>query len=175
MKKLNIAWLICMGGVFTAVTVLFQSAPVFLPMIGLALSPFSTLPVAIASVLKISLGFAVLFASTLILGIVSMQEATILLFATGSLGIAIGVFLYRKGMLISILMSSVALFLGMMGLTCTIHIEAFTDFTASLSIPLSFFIIYVFALSYAMIWNICFKKFIDYLIKIRLIQNHSHK
>lgn len=30
-----------MGGIFTTLTVLFQSAPVFLPAIGLFLSPFS--------------------------------------------------------------------------------------------------------------------------------------
>lgn len=36
-------------------------APVFLPAIGLALSPLSTLPIAIAAVSNISLGFTVFF------------------------------------------------------------------------------------------------------------------
>jgi len=169
LKKMNIGRLICIGGVLTAIAVLFQSAPVFLPAIGLALSPLSTLPIAIAAVSNIALGLTVFFSSALILVIVSAQETIILLFTTGLLGIIIGTLLYRKGITISILFSSVALFLGMIFLTYIAGIPAFVDLTSPLSIPFTFLIFFSFSLVYASIWNICFRKFMNYLIRIKLI------
>ena len=160
MKKMNISRFICIGGILTTIAVLFQSAPVFLPTIGLALSPLSTLPIAIAAVSNISLGFTVFFSSALILVIVSAQETIILLFTTGLLGIVIGTLLYRKGIIISILFSSITLSLGMVFLTYIVGISAFVDLTNSLSTPLTFLIFFSFSLVYASIWNICFKIFI---------------
>lgn len=169
MKKMNIGRFICIGGILTTISVLFQSAPVFLPAIGLALSPLSTLPIAIAAVSNISLGFAVFFSSALILVIVSAQETIILLFTTGLLGIVMGTLLYRKGLIISILFSSIALSLGMISLTYIVGISAFVDLASQLSTPLTFLIFFSFSLVYASIWNICFRKFMNYIIKIKLI------
>lgn len=169
MKKMNIGRFICVGGILTTIAVLFQSAPVFLPAIGLALSPLSTLPIAIAAVSNISLGFAVFFSSALILVIVSAQETIILLFTTGLLGIVIGTLLYRKGIIISILFSSIALSLGMISLTYIGGISAFVELASQLSTPLTFLIFFSFSLVYASIWNICFRKFMNYIIKIKLI------
>lgn len=169
LKKMNIGRFICIGGILTAIAVLFQSAPVFLPTIGLVLSPLSTLPIAIAAVSCISLGLSVFFSSALILVLVNVQETIILLFTTGLLGIFIGTLLYRKGILISILFSSIALTFGMMFLTYIVGISAFVDFSSTLSIPLIFLIFFSFSLVYASIWNICLRKFTNYLIKIKLI------
>lgn len=169
MQKLNTSRFICIGAILVALTVIFQSAPVFLPSIGLALSPFSTLPIAIAAVINISLGFIVFFASVLILVIVSVEETIILLFTTGVLGIVIGTLLYRKGIKISILVSSVALSLGMICLTYIIGISAFVELTRLISTPIIFLAYFSFSFIYACIWNICFKKFMNYLIKIKLI------
>lgn len=166
---MNIGRFICIGGILTTIAVLFQSAPVFLPAIGLALSPLSTLPIAIAAVYNISLGFAVFFSSALILVIVSTQETIILLFTTGLLGIVMGTLLYRKGLIISILFSSIALSLGMISLTYIVGIPSFVDLANQLSTPLTFLIFFSFSLVYASIWNICFRKFMNYLIKIKLI------
>ncbi|SHI52633.1 hypothetical protein SAMN05444401_0907 [Clostridium amylolyticum] len=169
MKKMNIGRFICIGGILTTISVLFQSAPVFLPAIGLALSPLSTLPIAIAAVSNISLGITVFFSSALILVIVNAQEAIILLFTTGLLGIVMGILLYRKGIITSILFSSIALSLGMILLTYVVGIPAFAELTRTLSTTLIFLIFFSFSLAYASIWNICFKKFMNYLIKIKLI------
>lgn len=166
---MSIGRFICIGGILTAITILFQSAPVFLPTIGMALSPLSTLPVAISAASNIALGFSVFLSSTLILIIVSAQEAIILLFTTGLLGIVIGTLLYRKGIIISILFSSIALSLGMIFLTYIIGISGFVDLTNSLSVPLTFVIFLSFSLVYASIWNIYLRKFVNYLIKINLI------
>ncbi len=169
MGKMNIGRFICIGGILTTITVLFQSAPVFLPTIGMALSPLSTLPVAIAAASNIALGFTIFFSSALILVVVSLQETLILLFTTGLLGIVIGTFLYRKGIIISILFSSIALSLGMLLLTYIVGISGFVDLTSSLSTTLIFLIFFTFSLVYASIWNIYFRKFMNYLIKINLI------
>lgn len=148
-----------MGGILTTLTVLFQAAPLFLPVIGLFLSPLSTLPIAIAAVYNVSLGFAVFLSSVLILAMFSIQETIILLFTTGLLGIVMGTLLYRKGIIISILFSSIALSLGMIFLTYIVRISAFVDFTNSLTISLTFLIYITFSFIYSSIWNICFRKF----------------
>ncbi|MCD8509028.1 MAG: hypothetical protein LRY73_03500 [Bacillus sp. (in: Bacteria)] len=103
MFKMNSARFVSVGGMLTAFAVIFQSAPVFLPMVGLAFSPLSTLPIAIAAYLKISLGIAVYVSSALILTFIYLQEAIILVFTTGLLGVSIGTFLFRKGFFPSIL------------------------------------------------------------------------
>ena len=166
---MNVGRFICIGGILTAITVLLQSAPVFLPAIGLVLSPLSTLPIAIAAIINISLGFTVFLSSALILTIISVQETIILLFTTGLLGILMGTLLYRKGVIISLFFSSIALSLGMMFLTYLLGIPAFVDFTSSLSYPLIYLIFFSFSLIYSSIWNFCFRNFINYLIKIKFI------
>jgi hypothetical protein len=168
MKKMNTVRFISIGGILTTIAVIFQTAPVFLPAIGLALSPFSTLPLALAAYFNISLGITVLFSSVLILTFVSVQEALILLFTTGLLGIVIGL-LYKKGLFVSILYSAITLSISMIILTYIMGISVFGDFTGSLSIPITLIIFILFSLIYAGIWNICLKKFVHYLIKIRVL------
>lgn len=166
---MNIVRFISVGGILTTIAVIFQSAPVFLPAIGLFFSPLSTLPIAIAAFYSTSLGITVFFSSALILTLVSVQESIILIFTTGLLGIAIGTLLYRKVTLVSILFSSIILSIGMILLTYVIGISAFGDLTSSISFPLTSLIFFSFSLIYASVWNICLKKFINYLIKIKLI------
>lgn len=168
LKKMNIVRFISIGGILTTIAVLFQSAPVFLPAIGMALSPLSTLPIALAAYLNISLGITVLFSSVLILVFVSVQEALILLCTTGLLGIVLGI-LYKKKLLVSILFTVLALSIGMIILTYIIGISAFGDFTSSLSIPITILFFILFSLIYAIIWNILLKRFVLYLIKIKVL------
>lgn len=149
-------------------TVVFQSAPIFLPAIGLALSPFSSLPIAIAVFFHPSMGIAVLFSSLLILLFISIQEACILLFATGSLGIIIGWLLHKKGIIVSSCISAIILTIGMILLTYLIKIPAFTDFTGSLSIAIIVLIYFAFSFVYALIWNIFLKRVMHHLLNARI-------
>lgn len=166
---MSIVRFISIGGILTAIAVICQSAPLFLPAIGLAFSPLSTLPIALAAFYNIQHGFAVFFSSAFILAFLSVQEALILLFTTGLLGIAIGTLLYRKKILVSILFSGIILFLGMISLTYLVGISAFGDLTGSLPIHLTLLIFLSFSFIYAGIWSICLRKFINYLIEIKLI------
>jgi hypothetical protein len=158
----------------TALTVMLQSSPVFLPTIGLALSPFSTIPIAIAAVLNTYLGVAVLFTSTLILIIMSPQEGLILLFATGLLGTIIGIMLYRKGIFISILVSAVALTVGMFVLTYLVAVPGFVEITGSFSLPLTLLFFFLFSLIYVSIWSIILRKFVTLLIRIKVFEKPVH-
>ena len=166
---MNISSFICVGGILTTLAVIFQSAPVFLPAIGLFLSPLSTIPIAIATISNIPLGITVFFSSVLILTIINIQESIILLFTTGLLGIIMGTLLFRKGIIISILSSSITLSLGIISLTYIVGMEAFVDLASSFSTALTFFIFFLFSLIYASIYNIFLKKFINYLKKIKII------
>lgn len=157
---------VSVGGILTTIAVILQSAPVFLSVIGMILSPFSTLPIALAAHSNISLGIAVYITSAMILTLVSVQEAVILIFTTGLLGIAIGTFLYRKGIFISILFSSILLSLGMILLTFVADISAFGDFTRPIPIPIIILIYILFSIIYSTIWNFCIRKLINYLLKI---------
>lgn len=163
MKKIDIIRFVSVGGMLAALTVIFQAAPVFLPAIGLVLSPLSTLPIAIAAASNILLGFSVLFSSSILLTIVSVQEALILLFTTGLLGIVIGGLLNRKGIIISTLISGLSLSLGMIVLTYVIGVPAFVEMARSLSTLLILFIFFLFSLVYSSIWNICIRKLMKYL------------
>lgn len=169
MKKMGKLKFITIGGFLTAMTIIFQSAPVFFPAIGLLFSPFSTLPIAIAAIFNISLGIAVYLSSAFILFFISMEETIILLFTTGILGIGIGTFLFRKGMPISILFSAIGLSIGMLLLTYFIGMAAFKELTYSLPFPLVFFIYVLFSLFYACIWNLFIKKFIHFLTIRKII------
>ncbi|MDU4862035.1 MAG: hypothetical protein E6356_12490 [Terrisporobacter othiniensis] len=166
---MNMSSFICVGGILTTLAVIFQSAPVFLPAIGLFLSPLSTIPIAIAAFSNIFLGIAVFLSSVLILTMISIQESIILLFTTGVLGVVIGSLLFRRGIISSILFSSVALSLGITFLTYIVGIPGFVDLANSFSTTLAFLIFFLFSLIYSSICNICIKKFINYLTKIKII------
>ncbi|WP_242939181.1 hypothetical protein [Terrisporobacter glycolicus] len=166
---MNMSSFICVGGILTTLAVIFQSAPVFLPAIGLFLSPLSTIPIAIAAFSNIFLGIAVFLSSVLILTMISIQESIILLLTTGVLGVVIGALLFRRGIISSILFSSVALSLGITFLTYIIGIPGFVDLANSFSTTLAFLIFFLFSLIYSSICNICIKKFINYLTKIKII------
>ena len=169
MNKMNMSSFICVGGILTTLAVIFQSAPVFLPAMGLFLSPLSTIPIAIAAFFNIFLGIAVFLSSVLILTMISIQESIILLFTTGVLGLVIGALLFRRGIISSILFSSVVLSVGITFLTYIIGIPGFVDLANSFSTTLAFLIFFLFSLIYASICNICIKKFINYLTKIKII------
>ena len=77
-----------------------------------------------------------------------------------------GAVFYRKGILISILISSISLSIGMMLLTYVTRFAAFVGFTGSYSISLTLLIYLIFSVVCTSIWNIFFRKFMNYLRRI---------
>lgn len=167
MKKPDIRF-VSIGGMLTALTVLFQATPVILPTLGLAVSPLSTLPVAIAAYFNPFLGVSIFLSSALLLLLISVQEALILLFSTGLLGITIGARFYKKGIRISTLFSGISLSFGMIFLTYIAGIPAFNELAGSFSTTVTFFIFFLFSIAYSALWNIGFQKFVNYLRKNNL-------
>lgn len=170
MQKMKPVQAISIGGLLTAITILFQSAPVFLPGIGMAFSPVSTLPIAVAAVMSVFLGVSVLISATLILMLVSVQEAMILVFTTGLFGIILGSLIYRKGRLFTLLTSTIGLSGGMLLLTYIVAIPGFSEVTASLSFFLTLLLYIAFSLLYSGIWSVILRKFVALLIRIKLIE-----
>jgi hypothetical protein len=175
LKNLKVIHFISVGGLLTALTVLLQAAPVFLPAFGLAISPLSTLPIAFASVLNIFLGIIVLFSSAFILFILSPQEAVILLCTTGLLGAVLGALIYRKGKSLSILASAMALSIGMILLTYVAAIPSFAELADATSFPIIVLMFFMFSLIYVSIWSISCRKFVNHLVKIKLIEDPARK
>lgn len=169
-RKLKSSYSICIGGILTSLAVLFQSAPVLLPTIGLVLSPLSTLPVILAAMIDIPIGIMVLFSSALILLAVSPQEAVIMLVATGPLGIVIGSLLFRRRLLATIFISTGTLFFSITLMTYVVGIPAFGSLNESFSGVISFFIYLIFAFIYVCFWAFCVRRLVMSLCKIRLFQ-----
>lgn len=162
---------ICLGGILTSIAVLFQAAPVFLPTIGLVLSPLSTLPIILAAVFEIPIGIMVLFSSALLLFAISPQEAVIMLLTTGPLGIAIGGLLFRRGFVVTLLFSTVSLFFGILFMTYVVGIPAFGDFTESFSSTITLMIYLLFSFIYVGFWTICVRRFIERLVRAGLFRS----
>ncbi len=76
------------GGVLVALAALLHAAPVFLPGLGLALSPLSSIPILIGAMLFADQVLAIFVATTCLLFFINAKEATIFLLATGPLGLS---------------------------------------------------------------------------------------
>lgn len=79
---------ITLAGLLTAIAVILHGAPVFLPVVGLALSPLSSVPIIIGALLFADRVLPMFLAVTALLFLVNVQEAIIFLLATGPLGLA---------------------------------------------------------------------------------------
>lgn len=162
MKRNSSTQTICIGGILTTLAILFQSSPVFLPGIGLFLSPFATLPIAMAALTSIYSGIIALFASTFILLLINPQEAVIFLMTTGPLGLVLGAS-YTKGIVQSVSLAGGTLFLGINILTQVTGIAVFGSMTPSSSIVLATSIFMLFSVLYSIIWVLFLKFFISFL------------
>lgn len=172
MRKNKLFRYISVGGLLASLTILFQSAPVFLPTIGMILSPFSTLPIAISAVINVFLGIMVLITSVFMLLFVSPQEAMILLFTTGLIGIVLGAFLYRKGVVVTIITTTLSLTFGMIILTYIAVIPTFNELADKIQLPFILLIYSVFSLVYIILWIIFFRKIVNHRIKALITYWH---
>ncbi|MDF2686991.1 MAG: hypothetical protein K0S55_2174 [Clostridia bacterium] len=147
----------------TGLAVIFQASPVFLPAIGLLISPFSTLPVMLAAMYSIYSGILSFICGGIILFFISPQEAIIFLFTTGLLGLILGITL-KRSFLFSWFISSVALFIGIILMTYTIGMTAFTEFAEQFPIYITFIIFILFSFIYSGAWILAAKKILKRFI-----------
>ena len=164
--------LISIGGIFVGLAVIFQAAPVLLPVIGMSLSHLSTLPIALAGMLNISLGVTVYIASVIILAFISIEECLILLFTTGILGLVMGILIYRKGVLVSVLCSGVALSIGIGVLTYVIGVFQMGSLEDSIPAGVLILVFLLFYIVYAWVWNVMVRKFVGYLVGVKVFDEY---
>lgn len=118
------ARMVCFGGISAAMCVLFQSAPVWLPPLGMALSPLSTVPVALIASISPLTGLISYLSAGALLCTVSFQEVLIFAFSTGLLGLAVGISIKNKMITRSVICGSV-LFFGLTILLFVFRIHLF--------------------------------------------------
>jgi hypothetical protein len=171
-QKKSSAKTVTIGGAMTALAVLFQSAPVFLPSAGLALSPFSTLPIALAAIASPISGFISHLASSLLLLLISPQEAVIFFLTTGPLGLVLGTS-FRQKAVFSAVIGAVALFVGIFTLTNAAGIAAFGGLTPDTAPSIETLIYLLFSIVYSSVWVFLLRFLTGFIGKAdRLIAPH---
>ena len=149
--------------------VVFQSAPVLLPVAGLAISPLATLPIALAAIQSKPYGVVSWLAAAFILFIIFPQESAIFACSTGLLGLFLGM-RYSKKIYISVIPASFALFVGILALVYVFQINLFGDLTPqslSLATALAFL---AFSMLYACICAWALRLAVAFLIKIKVLK-----
>ncbi len=142
---------VSIGGILTALAILFQSAPIFLPGMGLILSPLATLPVALATIRSSYLGIMVFLSSALVLILVNPQEAAIFIMTTGLLGLSLGISL-NKRIVPSIAVCTIVLFIGIYLLKNAAGLAVFGSLTSDAPFLIEAALFALFALVYSVIW-----------------------
>lgn len=136
---------------FVCSSFLFQSFPVYFHTIGLFISPFSTLPISLASYYSFNFGFLSYISTLILLFLISPEEAIIFTLTTGLFGLSIGRYI-NKNTNKGIVFSTITLFIGINILITVIGIETFGVFTHLLPIPLMLIIIILFSGIYSILW-----------------------
>lgn len=143
--------MVAFGGISTALSVLFQSAPLWLPVAGHALSPLATFPVAAAAFLSPACGVLSFLCISGILLFVSVHETLIFILSTGLLGIALGL-LRKTSFALRTCIAGTALFGGMNILFFVLGVNLFGPLTQSLSGFIGVFF-FIFSMLYAGFWS----------------------
>jgi len=143
--------MVCFGGISAALCMLLQSAPVWLPAFGMALSPLSTVPVALAASISPLTGIIAFLSAGALLFTVSIQETLIFTFSTGLLGLAVGI-LINSRMIIRSVVSGSALFCGLNMLLFVFRISLFGPISMQFW---SFMqaVLALFSFAYAVLWS----------------------
>lgn len=165
----SLARSICYCAILTSLAILFQSSPVFLPLVGMVLSPLATFPITLASYESKSLGVASYAAAGLILLFIYPEEAFIFFLTTGIIGISLGT--YARSVIKSVAISAGILFAGMNALTYLAGISIFGDVTPNASFLDSLLPYLLFSLGYSFVWFFITKFLVKMLVRLRLLSN----
>lgn len=141
-----------LGGM-AALSAMFQVAPVFLPVAGLLLSPFSSLPIAIGTLLYAKGALPMFLASAGIISIIYVEEGIIFLLATGPLGLASSlVVISNKPKWKKILIPSLILTSGILILIFIVGLAGLVEVVDNLHVITAMLAIFLFSIVYSCIW-----------------------
>lgn len=145
--------LLVYSAMFAVLAALLQSAGGYVPAVGFLISPFTTLPLILVSVISLRYG---LFAYVLTAGLLLLIEPTELFifpFTTGVLGVSIGWGLVRlRRVSFVILFSSVLLFLGICFPLYVLEFPVFGPITTKEFHWQILTGIYTFSVLYSVLW-----------------------
>ncbi len=151
MKGFSKAKIVCFGGINASLAIIFQTAPIWLPMLGMAISPLSTLPVGVITFISPIAGVVTFLCASLLILAINVQEALIFFFSTGLLGLVLGLFL-RKHIVARTLIPGLALFCGLNSLFYIFNINIFGPVTQYISGFIQIFFI-LFSILYSVFWS----------------------
>jgi hypothetical protein len=113
--KSNHLFQLTSAALFSAMASIFQSAGGFLPIVGLFISPFATLPIILITIISIPYGIMCYFTTIFLLMFIQPSELFIFPFTTGLLGLAVGVgFKLLKSNITIITSSGLSLVIGIL-------------------------------------------------------------
>lgn len=141
-----------LGAILASLACIFQSAGIFVG-IGYVVSILTTLPIVVASVISLKIGFLTYILTILLLAITQPSELLIFPFTTGLLGLSLGIGLkiLRNSVLITVFSS----FCLTLGITCLLYVIQFPILGPSVTTNFdSKILLYIFAFSilYSWIW-----------------------
>jgi len=138
-----------------ALAALLQSAGGLVPGIGFFISPFTTLPILLSSLVSLQYGIYSYVLTNFLLLLIEPTELFIFPFTTGTLGLALGWGLvHLKSRLINVLLSGGSLFLGICLPLYILRFPVFGPLTSH-SIDIQVLsVIFIFSLVYSSIWVI---------------------
>lgn len=114
---------ICMGAMLASLAVVIQSSPLYIPILGVSLSAFSTLPVALAGNLNIITGILVYIISGILVSLWSVSQALIFFCTSGILGLSMGVCMKKRLPLLAVIIfPAILLSLGISIVGCVLKI-----------------------------------------------------
>jgi hypothetical protein len=137
-----------------ALTALFQSAGGFLPGPGYLISPLSTAPIVLATLISFRSGLTTYALSNMLLLLIQPSELIVFPFTTGLLGLALGIFIARsKNRIQVVLFSATALWAG---ITLVLYLFRFPVFGPSFAMHFRIetaVYVFLFSLLYSGMWT----------------------
>lgn len=154
---LNKRWTSTNKLVYTALlstlATLLQSSGGYIPVVGFFISPLTTLPILLATIISIKYGLFSYMLTIILLFIIEPSELFIFPFTTGLLGLSLGWGFTRFAQLFNVLfISKITLFIG---ICIPLYILKFPVFGSFLSSSIHIFallFIYIFSLLYCLLW-----------------------
>ncbi|NLK07510.1 MAG: hypothetical protein GX316_02285 [Firmicutes bacterium] len=139
---------LAVASLLAASAAILQAAPVYLPGVGMALSPLSSIPIIVGTLLFREMALPMFLTSGALLFIASLEEAVIFLLATGPLGVSVAFFaasdmpLWQRLLFPAVLLTS-----GIALLTFSVGLPGLQSIVSHISVS-AFVGIFLFSLAY---------------------------
>mgnify|MGYP005610088719 FL=1 len=151
-QKASLSKRITIASLLGALAAILQSAGGFIPIVGLLISPFATLPIIFSTILSIRYGFLSYLLTIFLLLLIQPSELIIFPFTTGLLGLAIGyAFHFCKRRINLIITGSLSLLSGILIVLFLFRFPLLGPSLSTINLPLLILLI-IFCFLYSWLW-----------------------